>query len=146
MPSRYPDKDGPPQLLLLEPDHLIRSTVSAVCKQLGLAEVHQAASVSSAEQTLRNDNVDLMLVSLNQGDEAFVFLDQVRRGRWARMAEVPIALTAQCAEPAMITRIQPLQVERLLLQPYRIRDLVETVKILCEALTTSTIDSQSSIL
>lgn len=144
MALRYPERDGPPQLLLLEPDHLIRSTVLAVCKQLGLAEVLQAASVTSAEQTLRNYTVDLMLVSLNQGDDAFTFLDQVRRGRWTGMAEVPIALTAHSVEQAMITRIQPLRVERLLLQPYRIRDLVETVKILSEALTTNTVDSQSS--
>ncbi len=143
MALRYAERDGPPQLLLLEPDHLIRSTVSAVCKQLGLAEVLQAASVTSAEQTLRNYTVDLMLVSLNQGDEAFAFLDQVRGGRWAGIAEVPIALTARSAEQAMITRIQPMQVERLLLQPYRIRDLVETVKILSEALSANTVDSQS---
>ncbi len=134
MASSFFRGNGLPRLLLVEPDSLIRSTVAGVCKQLGLAQVHQANSVAVAEQTLRSQGVDLMLISLNQGDEVFDFLEQVRGGWWADAAQVPIAVTAQNAHSEMISKIRSIQVKRLLLQPYKIRDVVHTVEILCAEL------------
>ena len=43
-----------PQLLLIEPDRIVRSTVASVCLGLDLARVHQAASVAVGLQTLQS--------------------------------------------------------------------------------------------
>ncbi len=136
MPTRT-RSDGLPHLLLVEPNSLIRSTVLAVCRQIALAEVHQAASVAAAEQALQSHPIDLMLISLNQAEEAFALLELIRGGWWGVTAEMPIAVTVQNANSEMIARIRPMEVSRLLLQPYKIRDVIETVEILCQELQQS---------
>ncbi len=136
MPTRT-CSDGLPHLLLVEPNSLIRSTVSAVCQQIALVEVHQAASVAAAEQVLQSHPIDLMLISLNQVEEAFALLALIRGGWWGVTAEMPIAVTVQNANSEMIARIRPMEVSRVLLQPYKIRDVIETVEILCQELQQS---------
>lgn len=123
-----------PDLLLVEPDNLIRSTVAGVCKQLNLARVNQAASVTVAERTMELKSVDLMLVSLNEGDSALVFLERVRSGEWASVTEVPLAVTSKTAHQELVDRVRPLGVKRFLLQPYKIKDIVLTIESLKQAL------------
>ena len=123
-----------PHLLLVEPDTLIRSTVSGVCKQLSLAQVHQASSVAVAQQMLEGQPMEMMLVSLNEGEEAFGLLDRLRAGAWETSSSIPIAVTSGHAHEVMVDRIRGFQVRRLLLQPFKIRDVVNTVETLREAL------------
>ena len=59
-----------PRLLIVEPDRLVRSTVSGVCRDLDLAQVHQAATVAVGLQMLQSQAFDLWLVSLAEGDVA----------------------------------------------------------------------------
>lgn len=125
---------SPPDLLLVEPDSLIRSTVAGVCKQLNLARVNQAASVSVAERVVESKSVDLMLVSLNEGDSALVFLERVRSGEWTPVTEVPVAVTAETAHQELVDRVRSIGVKRLLLQPYKIKDVILTIETLRQAL------------
>lgn len=123
-----------PDLLLVEPDNLIRSTVAGVCKQLNLARINQAASISVAQATIESNPVDLMLVSLAEGEAAIRFLEELREGKWGASSAAPIAVTSESAQAALITRIKPLAVKRVLLQPYRIKDVVLTIECLLQAL------------
>ena len=123
-----------PELLVVEPDPLIRSTVAGVCKQLNLARVHQAASVQVAQLTVDSRTMDLMLVSLNEGEQAFTFLERLRAGEWTPMTDVPLAVTSDHAHQELVTRVKPLAVRRLLLQPYKIKDIVQTIESLRQEL------------
>ncbi len=117
-----------PHLLLVEPNGLIRSTVSGVCKQLELVQVHQAASISVAEIMLDQQDMDLMLISMHEGDHSFGFLERLRAGGWSTPADLPVAVTAGSAEQILVSRLRPFHVTRLLLLPYKIRDLVTTIE------------------
>ena len=65
-----------PQLLLIEPDRIVRSTVAGVCRGLDLAQVHQAASVSVGLQTLQSQAMDALLISMADQDAAMA-LNQI---------------------------------------------------------------------
>lgn len=133
--TEYPVRgETVPELLFVEPDSLIRSTVAGVCMQLNLARINQAASVSVAQQLLSATTFDLLLVSLNEGEEAISFLERVRSGQWDSGAEAPLAVTSESAQEELIARIRPLAVKRLLLQPYKIKDVILTIESLLQAI------------
>lgn len=133
--TEYPVRgESVPELLFVEPDSLIRSTVAGVCKQLNLARINQAASVSVAQQLLSANAADLLLVSLNEGEAAISFLQRIRSGEWDSVAEAPLAVTSESAHEELIARIKPLAVKRLLLQPYKIKDVVLTIESLLKAI------------
>lgn len=123
-----------PELLLVEPDSVIRGTVAGVCKQLNLAIVHQAASINVAENTANPRSMDCMLVSLSEGNLAFRFLERVRTGEWGSSSEIPLAVTSDHANDDLIVRVKALAVKRLLLQPYKIKDVVKTIETLRQEL------------
>lgn len=120
-----------PQLLLIEPDRIVRSTVAGVCRGLDLAQVHQAASVSVGLQTLQSQAMDALLISMADQDAAMALLEQLRGGAYFGAADMPVAVMAHGADAAMVQRLRAFQIRRLLLQPFKIRDVVMTVETLC---------------
>lgn len=119
-----------PQLLLIEPDRLVRSTVSSVCRGLDLAQVHQAASLAIGQQMLQAQRMDAVLISLAEGEAALALLARLR----ASHARLPMAVMATSADAQTVQRLKALRIRRLLLQPFKIRDVVMTVEALCEVL------------
>lgn len=118
-----------PQLLLIEPDRMVRSTVSSVCRGLDLAQVHQAASLSIGQQMLQAQRMDAVLISLAEGEPALSLLARLRAAR----ARLPMAVMAASADAEVVQRLKALGIRRLLLQPFKIRDVVMTVEALCDA-------------
>lgn len=119
-----------PQLLLIEPDRMVRSTVSSVCRGLDLAQVHQAASLAIGQQMLQAQRMDAVLVSLAEGEAALALLARLR----AAQARLPMAVMATGTDAETVQRLKALGIRRLLLQPFKIRDVVMTVEALCEVL------------
>ena len=124
-----------PQLLLIEPDRIVRSTVAGVCRGLDLAQVHQAASVSVGLQTLQSQAMDALLISMADQDGALALLERLRGGAFAGAADMPVAVMATSADAALVERLKAFQIRRLLLQPFKIRDVVMTVEGLCAGAT-----------
>ena len=120
-----------PQLLLIEPDRIVRSTVASVCLGLDLARVHQAASVAIGLQMLQAQAMDALLISMADQDAAMALLEQLRGGAYFGAADMPVAVMAHGADAAMVQRLRVFQIRRLLLQPFKIRDVVMTVEGLC---------------
>ncbi len=116
-----------PQLLLVEPDRMVRSTVSSVCRGLDLAQVHQAASLAIGQQMLQAQRMDALLISLAEAESALALIARLRETR----PEVPVAVMAASANAEVVQRLKALGIRRLLLQPFKIRDVVMTVEALC---------------
>ena len=120
-----------PQLLLVEPDRIVRSTVAGVCRGLDLAQVHQAASVAIGLHTLQSQPMDALLISMADQDAALTLLERLRAGAFFGAADMPVAVMAGSADAALVERVKAFQIRRLLLQPFKIRDVVMTVETLC---------------
>jgi DNA-binding NarL/FixJ family response regulator len=121
------------QLLLIEPDGLVRSTVASVCRDLQLARVWQITSVAMGEQWLKSGHSDGLLISLTEGDASLAFLTRLREGGMRCDPGMPVAAMAREADAALVTRLKELDVRRFLLQPFRLRDVIHTVEQLWPA-------------
>lgn len=54
-----------PTVLLFEPHFVLRRTVAAAARQLGIAEVHEAATLHAANKLARLQRYDMVIVALD---------------------------------------------------------------------------------
>lgn len=116
------------KVLLIEPDGLVRGTVASVCRDMHIARVRQAISIASAEEWLKTGAPHGMLVSLAEGEAALAFLARLREGAYRCEANMPVAAMARAGDGALVARLKELDVRRLLLQPFKLRDVIHTLE------------------
>ena len=117
-------------LLVVEPDAVVRSTVASVVRELELAQVHQAASVPLGTQVMGESVVDALVLSLADADAALDLLTRLRAGEFASRADIPVVVLAPACDGPLALRLKQLEVRRLLLTPFKIRDVVQTLESL----------------
>lgn len=117
-------------MLVIEPDGVVRSTVAAVVRDLDLAQVHQAASIPMGAQVLMNTAVDALVLSLADNDAALDLLIRLRAGEFPSKSGIPVVVMATTCDGPLALRLKGLEVSRLLLKPFRIRDVVQTLEAL----------------
>lgn len=114
-------------VLLIEPDGLVRSTVSSVCRQLEIVRIHEATSLTMGEQWLTSWPADGLMLSLVDGEAGLELLGRLRAGKFRCEANIPVAVMAPSCDPQVLGRLKELAVRRFLLQPFKLRDVVQTV-------------------
>jgi len=119
---------GRPQVLLIEPDGLVRGTVASVCRELQLVRLQQATSIAQGEKWMQSNVDHGLLLSLSERDAALVLLTRLRAGELCCEADIPVAVMVAGADAELVTRLKELNVRRLLLQPFRLRDVVHTLE------------------
>lgn len=124
-----------PRILLVEPDTLVRGTVAAVCRDLQLGDVVQAVSCESALRIMADESLDACILSMADGEQCLSLLARLRQGELGCPADVPVAMTAAGIDAATAARLKELRIRRLLLKPFKIRDLVTTVEALLAPVT-----------
>ncbi len=117
-------------MLVVEPDAVVRSTVASVVRELELAQVHQAASVPLGTQVMGESVVDALVLSLADADAALDLLTRLRAGEFASRADIPVVVLAPACDGPLALRLKQLEVRRLLLTPFKIRDVVQTLESL----------------
>lgn len=119
---------GRPRVLLIEPDGLVRGTVASVCRELQLVQLQQATSIAQGEKWMQSNVDHGLLLSLSERDAALVLLTRLRAGELRCEADIPVAVMVASADAELVTRLKELDVRRLLLQPFRLRDVVHTLE------------------
>ena len=115
-------------ILVLEPDAVVRSTVASVVRELDLAQVHQAASVPLGTQLLAETAVNALVLSVADTDAALGLLTRLRAGEFPSKADIPVVVLAPACDGPLALRLKQLEVLRLLLTPFKIRDVVQTLE------------------
>ncbi len=123
-------------MLVVEPDGVVRSTVASVVRELGLAQVHQAASVPLGTHWLTEYPVDALVLSLADANPALDLLARLRAGEFPSKADIPVVVLAPACDGPMALRLKQLEVLRLLLMPFKIRDVVQTLEALAPRAST----------
>ena len=118
------------RVLLIESDNLIRGTVASVCRDLALVEVIQAASVALGEQALKTHSVQGMVLSLSDEAAALSLLTRLRADELGCTMHLAVAVLAHGCTPKLAAQLKSLEVRRLLLQPFRLRDVIQTFEAL----------------
>jgi CheY-like chemotaxis protein len=119
---------GRPQVLLIEPDGLVRGTVASVCRELQLVRLQQATSIAQGEKWMQSNVDHGLLLSLAERDAALALLTRLRAGELRCEADIPVAVMVASADAELVVRLKELDVRRLLLQPFRLRDVVHTLE------------------
>ena len=118
----------PPHVLLIEPDNLVRGTLAGVCRDLGLARIHQATSVAAAIGWLGRRDLQGILVALDPEGAAINMLTALRAGQYACPAHLVVAVMSSTCTVALAQSLKALDVKRLLLQPFKLRDAILTLE------------------
>jgi DNA-binding NarL/FixJ family response regulator len=129
--------EGPVRVLLVEPHAVLRGTVAGVVRELGEVEVHAVASPTSARRALREQAAEVVVLSLDDEAGAFDLLEWLRSPAARAAAGAEVAVTAAACDAPTAARLRALGVRRLLLKPFKVRTVFETVTGLCAAASRS---------
>ena len=121
---------SPLDILLVEPSSLTGSIIVATARQLNLPAVRQVGTVRNAQQQLATKDFSGVIVSLDEAPEAVALLEQVRSAQFAVDAQVPVAVTTTQVDASTAVQMKALQVRRVLLKPFMVRDVISTLEML----------------
>lgn len=125
----------PPVLLLLEPFSVLRQTVAMVARDLGIAEVVQAASLESAVQLMETRRFDACIVGVAEDRREMALIQRLRAGTLQAPASTPVAVTTAGCDAGMILALKDLQVSRIVLKPFKVKTILETLNKMAEVRT-----------
>lgn len=132
------------RVLLVEPHAVLRGTVAAVARELDGVEVHAAASVAAARRMAAETRCEVLVLSLDEGDAAFALLEALRASVDRRVAETLVAVTATSCDGPTAARLRALQVRRLVLKPFKVRTVLETLSGLCAVALRARADDEAT--
>jgi CheY-like chemotaxis protein len=118
------------RLLLVEPQFVLRRTVSVMARDMGLADVQEATSAAIALKLLFERRFDGLLIAIDEDGEALELLRRLRAGDTSQPADLPVAATAMACDVELALRLKQLDVCRLLLKPFKVRGMLEVISAL----------------
>ena len=116
-----------PQILLIEPQFVLRRTIAMVARDLGTVAFHEASSAGRARTLLASEAYDGLVLDLAEGAPALELLQALRQGAFATRPDVPVVALSSDGQPGDGARLQALGVANVLGKPVRISDLLSTL-------------------
>lgn len=121
------------KLMLVDPHSLFRRTVAMVARELDLADIHEVSTIESAERQLEHEAFDALLLDIGDGLASLSLMQNLRSGALRSAADMPVALTAEAVDAATLALFKPLQVQRVMLKPFKVKTALEVVSALTGA-------------
>ena len=115
-------------VLVIEPDSQVRGSLAGGCRTHPWLTAHTASSVDLGEDVLKEERIDAIVLSLEEGPEAVDLLIRIRRGECQVDAGVPVMATIQEATAERVVQLKALGVARLLVRPFTLGDALETLE------------------
>jgi len=120
----------PIELLLVEPQFLLRRTVAAVARDMRLANPKELTTIEQAESLLSFHAFDALFLSLDEEQAALELMSRVRNGDTKCAPDVPIAVTAAACGTPLALRLKHLEVRRLILRPFKVKGVLDAIAAL----------------
>ena len=128
MPTKMQHAANSPEILLVEHSAMIGNIILSTARQLGLRPIRVVTNCRSAQHFLEHQAFDGLITSMDDEEETLALIQKLRGGYFRSATNLPIAITtAQCSAP-LAARIKLFNVRRILLKPFKIRDLVVTIE------------------
>jgi CheY-like chemotaxis protein len=126
------NKTGRVNILLVEPAHLLRRTVSLTVQSLGTADMTEAAAYATAQHLCEAQRFDGAVVALDWPPENGVcrglsLIQQIRAGHSASGAAIPIAALVESCNAELLQVLRECAISRILIKPFRVRDVIDTI-------------------
>lgn len=121
----------PLPVLLLEPSALLRQTVALTAISIGAGTVWQASNVREAKELLQSRRFAGAVVAVDEGegsiDGVLQMIATIRGGKLASAGDMPVYVLASACSRALLERLYPLDIQRVLIKPFRARLLIEAL-------------------
>jgi DNA-binding NarL/FixJ family response regulator len=118
-------------VLLLEPSALLRQTVALTAISIGVGSVWQASNIRAAMDMVKTQPFSGAVVALDATDDrhhdALPLIESIRSGMTASPAGIPVYVVVNECSQSLMARLGPLDVERVLIKPFRARVLIEAL-------------------
>jgi DNA-binding response OmpR family regulator len=122
-----------PEILLIEQSAMIGNIIVSTARQLGLQPIRLVTSSRGALQLMENQVFAGLITSLDDEAAALALIQRLRDGKFKSPSNTPIAITTGQCSAELANRIKLFNARRILLKPFKIRDLVTTIEILASA-------------
>ena len=127
-PPAAPVVMAPPiELLLVEPQFLVRRTVAALARDMRLANPRELTTIDQAQTLLALHAFDALFLSLVEEDAALELMSRVRNGETQCDRAVPMAVTAASCDTSLAPRLKQLEVRRLVLRPFKVKGVPDAI-------------------
>lgn len=117
----------PIELLLVEPQFLLRRTVAAVARDMRLANPREITTIEQAQSVLALYRFDALFLSLEEEAAALELITRVRSGDTKCDAGIPMAVMAGSCGTPLALRLKELDVRRLLLRPFKVKGVLDAI-------------------
>jgi len=120
-------------ILLVEPEALLRRTVSMTARSLGMSQVHEAATNDGALRMVRQRRFQGAVIAVEcvgSGDKRHYdlgLIDRLRADEAPDGRPMPIAILADQATPELLAALRERRISRVILKPFRAKVLLETI-------------------
>lgn len=118
-------------ILLLEPSALLRQTVALTAISIGAGSVWQASNTRTAQEMLKTQRFAGVVVAIDArddcDDDALSMIESIRAGKLASPADIPVYLLVDSCSESLLARLSPLNIQRILIKPFKARVLIETL-------------------
>ena len=131
--SNPPPSVFAPEILLVEHSAMIGNIIVSTARQLGLQPIRLVTSSRGALQFMENQVFAGLITSLDDEAAALALIQKLRDGKFKSPSNTPIAITTGQCSAELANRIKLFNARRILLKPFKIRDLVTTIEILTSA-------------
>lgn len=117
-------------ILLVEHSAMVGNIIVSTARQLELPSVHLVTSIRSAQQQLQAHVYAGLILALDEESAALQLLDDLRTGNFKSFSDTPLAVTTAACDVTLAKRLKVLDVRRILLKPFKIRDVIATIDVL----------------
>ena len=117
-------------ILLVEPNALVRQTVTLTAASLALGPVQQATSMQTAQRMLEAQHFSAVILPLRAQDDEdgvrlFAQLEALRAGSMRSDEKIPVYVIASVCSREEVQQLLALKVQRVLLKPFKTRTLID---------------------
>lgn len=116
------------QLLLVEPSSIVRSIIVSAVRQQNLAQVHQTSFFNKANDWLVARSFDGILMSIDDASAGRELLTLVRMGTFRCNPNVPVVALVHLEQRRLAKEWSDLDVKRVLPIPFRVGEVIDTVR------------------
>jgi CheY-like chemotaxis protein len=115
-------------ILLVEPDYLLRRTVVAAARSLFEVEIDETSRYENALTLVKSHRYDGLILALDDvGDQALALVQQLRAGALLPAHDSPVVLMGYDPDRRRAEIIQVLAVQRFVRKPVKVRHILEAL-------------------
>jgi response regulator RpfG family c-di-GMP phosphodiesterase len=115
------------EILVVEQSAMVGGIIVSTARQLRLSRVKLATNIRAAQQLLEQQVYSGLIVSHNDEAPALALLQNLRTGKYKSPAEIPVAVTVTECGADLANMLRTYLVRRILLKPFKVRDVILTI-------------------